>query len=377
MIEWAWNHSCESLYAKSIRSSMAYTDGHDGMAAVVKIAHDDIAKSEKSTAVEWDNYFGTAIDGMENLRCLTESLAVAESAVLDSLKPSFRRWKSAKERLMFESVEHLDIKHESFILSKLRNSSKCDAEEISYLMLGLRARGEKRLIISLVKKLLGDTSAASQSHASETANKVLESIAEKIALKPAKLAGGYSLSGSQVEDFCSLLKKLLAHGLETGVSQLLDLSWENINACDRDGTLISPKGDTRAILEFIDRLCCLLRDYKVLHLDSMRRLFTLMISRYKHSTAPPYPQKLPGLSYCDRASGLATPVSHEVADETYKTASLQRFSRPRFFTFSTFSLPTIQLAVSNLQDRAFGPIYLFFKLRMRCIAWDLLYWCPR
>ena len=52
--EWAWEHDYQSLYFKSVLSSMTRTGGSEGMEAVAKIINADISEASDKTALHWD-----------------------------------------------------------------------------------------------------------------------------------------------------------------------------------------------------------------------------------------------------------------------------------------------------------------------------------
>ncbi|KAJ3568244.1 hypothetical protein NPX13_g6487 [Xylaria arbuscula] len=275
MIEWAWERNYQTLYFKSVLSSMTNRAGSKGMETVAKIINADTSEADDKAAINWDKYFGAAIDEVQSLTCLDKSLAEVGNAIVEGLKPSFSTWKSSVVQDKFSSKTCLGIEDEKVIISRLDNTDWVT----DCLIPALSERGTKRLITRLVQGLLENKPEETQTNATETASKVLQSTYSKVALDTTDFDHDY-FEYTSANKFIGLLARSLTHGLKSNARQLLDATWTNIDETHKDTGSTSLKRPKQMIPSLLHSLGRLLREHEVSYLDSTRQLFSFLICRY-------------------------------------------------------------------------------------------------
>ncbi|KAI1308254.1 hypothetical protein F5Y03DRAFT_350483 [Xylaria venustula] len=300
ILKWAWENKYENLYRKSVVSSIYKERGREGMRAVANIINTDVSDARDEADLQWDQYLGSAIADVHDLTRLARSLAVVGDAIVDSLKPAFTKWKREKEQNKFESKKCLDLQDEDFIKSRLHDSDWVT----NCLVPALSERGAKSLITSLVRELPKDLPDATQIKPRDIAAGILQSTYLKVALDSTDFKVSYGgFPSTQASSFIRLVERSLELGLESMAIKILEASWTNIKACHKEEKSV-PLMQYKAMVEcFLHHLVRLLREHRVPHVDSTRQLFTLLIRRYLHSTAPSYPKNPVGWSFKPRGCG--------------------------------------------------------------------------
>ncbi|KAI1120665.1 hypothetical protein F5Y10DRAFT_120384 [Nemania abortiva] len=359
MIEWAWGRGYQDLYLQSVLSSMSLTAGRQGMDAVAKIINAETPGVEDKTAIKWDKYLGGAVDKMENLTSLTQSLAEIEKAIADSLKPAFSAWRMTAEQNKFDSKDCLDPEDQGFIIPKLDDSTWLT----DCLVPALIARGRKFLVRNVVAKLLERKPEEIRKNTLDAAITILQSTYSNVTLDATDFKGSY-FENTKASDFTKFLERTLAHGLNSIVKLLLDAAWAGIELFHKDKGSALPKDMVEC---FLHRLGRLLQKYEASHLDSTQQLFEFLIRRYMHVGTPSYPRKLPGWSrkprgcgcgWCTRCKELDTFLRSEdesehkfdAGKESYSSHSHIECKLPKPLFQCDHDKDTGAMTVSKLQD---------------------------